>query len=159
MFSFFKKDNFTVVKLELSDVPRLADLHKKVFSTAWGSDSFTSLLNDERVFGFVTYKVGDPNNIVGFIVARLVCDEAEIITLGVAPKQRRLGVGRLMINRLMQYLHCQRASVLFLEVDEKNTAAIKLYQSCNFRVFGRRSGYYADEQGRSDALMMRRDFK
>lgn len=159
MFSFFKKDRFSIANLELSDVPRLVELHRTVFSPAWGSESFTSLLNDERIFGFVTYKIGAPNKVVGFIIARLVSEEAEIITLGVAPNQRRLGVGRLLINNLMQYLHRQSASVVFLEVDEKNIAAINLYKSCNFREFGRRAGYYSDDRGRSDALMMRHDFK
>jgi ribosomal-protein-alanine N-acetyltransferase len=56
-------------------------------------------------------------------------------------------------------LHGQRAEALFLEVDERNVAAISLYRRLGFREVGRRPAYYRTSQGPGGALVMRRDLR
>ena len=87
----------------------------------------------------------------GMVLVRVAADEAEILTLAVAPGARRRGLGR----RLMQAAAAQArevgASRLFLEVSSRNAAARALYQSQGFTQAGRRRRYYADG---SDALVL-----
>ena len=79
----------------------------------------------------------------GFVLARLVAGEAEILTVAVARSHRRLGLGWLLMDAVLRDLHTRRADALFLEVDESNTPAITLYRRLGFRQVGRRPDYYA----------------
>ncbi len=95
----------------------------------------------------------------GFIVARLVLDEAEILTIAVAPPAQRKGLGHALMDATLRHLHNARASMLFLEVDELNAPALALYRRLGFKQVGKRPGYYETAAGRSTAFTMRRDLK
>jgi len=100
------------------------------------------------------------NEPVGFILARRAADEAEILTLCTRPSARRRGVARQLLSALTARLCEEGARALFLEVDAGNDAALDLYRHLGFTAVGRRAGYYAaDDNGGSDAVVMRRDLK
>ena len=80
--------------------------------------------------------------------------DAQITTIAVHPEFVRRGVGRLLLDALLdaaRKLGCSRAQ---LEVSDENAPALRLYESAGFRVVGRRSKYYNDG---SDALLMDKD--
>ena len=89
----------------------------------------------------------------GFIVWRTAADEAEIITIGVAPNSRRNGVAGALILLMEQEL--QKAGVVnvFLEVSEVNVPAKKLYAKYGFKPTGKRPKYYNG----TDAIIMTKD--
>ncbi|MDR1826506.1 MAG: GNAT family N-acetyltransferase [Rickettsiales bacterium] len=78
----------------------------------------------------------------GFIVWRVVGDDAEIITIGVRPNARRRGVAIAMIAAMEKELSKKGVSKIFLEVAVDNIAAIKLYEKNAFVRVGRRPKYY-----------------
>jgi ribosomal-protein-alanine N-acetyltransferase len=79
--------------------------------------------------------------VAGFLaVRRTAPDEVEVLNLAVAPQHRRKGVGRQLLQRLLEHT---RGDV-FLEVRESNQAARKFYQSLGFTDVSRRPEYYAD---------------
>ena len=88
----------------------------------------------------------------GFIVWRVTTDEAEIITIGVAPEMRRNGIAETMIILMEQELKKQNVVNVFLEVSEVNSAAIKLYEKMGFLVAGKRPKYYDGV----DAIIMKK---
>src|SRR4051794_2499243 len=69
-----------------SDAAPLAALHSACFATAWNAAAITALLATPGTFAFH----GDD----GFVLARTAGDEAEILTLAVAPAARGRGLGR-----------------------------------------------------------------
>ena len=79
------------------------------------------------------------NELAGFALYRVVAGEGELLNLAVHPKFRRSGVGRALLQEMMQL-----AALWHLEVRESNLAAICLYQSLGFVQVGRRAAYYAD---------------
>jgi len=81
--------------------------------------------------------------IVGFLVARLVAPEFEILNLGVDPTARRRGAGRAMLAEALRWGAGNGAHIAFLEVRESNQAAIQFYESRGFQTAGRRTGYYS----------------
>ncbi|MGI9524816.1 MAG: GNAT family N-acetyltransferase [Hyphomicrobiaceae bacterium] len=132
----------------------LANLHAAVFSPPWRSDDIMPLLSDPGVLAWVSSYQGAH---VGFGVFRTVArDEAEILTLGVLPNFRRLGIARRILHHARRELKARHCERLYLEVDAGNVAAIKLYEGSGFEVVASRPKYYANIDGcRSDALVMR----
>ena len=93
---------------------------------------------------------------VGFVLARIASDEAEILTICVLPEVRRHGVGGQLMSELITRMKNVRA--LFLEVDALNEPAIRLYRSGGFSQVGERKAYYQQSDGRkTDALLLRKD--
>ena len=88
----------------------------------------------------------------GFIVYRVVADEAEIITIGVAPAARRGGIAAAMLAIAEQDAKKRGATKMFLEVATDNTAARALYRSAGYAQIGIRPKYYDGV----DAILMAR---
>jgi len=81
---------------------------------------------------------GDEHGVIGALVASCpVPDEAEILTLAVAPQHRRRGVGGAL---LQTFLDGRRGRV-FLEVRPSNVAGHRLYQRIGVSGIGRRASY------------------
>lgn len=92
--------------------------------------------------------------VAGFLVARLVADEVEILNLAVAPEARRRGLAtRLLEDALAQARGSGRRRV-FLEVRESNAGAIAFYRCRGFAPSGRRMRYYSGPS--EDALVLAR---
>ncbi|WP_367716524.1 GNAT family N-acetyltransferase [Nitratireductor sp. GISD-1A_MAKvit] len=161
MALFPRKREFVVRPLEVADSLVLADLHAGDFARPWSDAEFEALLTQEGVFGFAVSEIGrKPQQIAGFVLARQAADEGEILTILVAHNQRRNGLGRQLMDAVLFKMHGDRASALFLEVDENNTPAITLYRRLGFHQVGGRPDYYRDANGqRTSALVMRRDLR
>jgi [ribosomal protein S18]-alanine N-acetyltransferase len=86
----------------------------------------------------------------GVLIARKAADEAELLTLAVAPECRRAGLGKALLKSAMTTLSGSGARQLFLEVEEGNEAALKLYRSLGAVPVGRRARYY--EHGADAAI-------
>lgn len=137
----------------------LAALHTEAFSGAtdehWSENSLRDLLAMPGALALLALRDGDQP--VGFILLRQAADEAEIITLAVQPRLRRLGVARRLLMVGLDKMRGRGAQHCFLEVAEDNAAARGLYASAGFVEVGRRPGYYrAAAGGRRDAILMRK---
>lgn len=89
----------------------------------------------------------------GFLLGRVVADEAELLLVAVAPEARRQGLARALCARFARDLEATVASALHLEVAVDNAPAIALYRSLGFTEVGLRRNYYPSG---ADALLMRR---
>lgn len=92
----------------------------------------------------------------GCAVLRVAADEAELLTIGVAPDARRGGLGRALITACLDAAAAAGAERLHLEVAAGNGPALALYAALGFAETGRRRAYYAGPQGREDAVLMAR---
>ena len=129
----------------------LAVLHAEAFDTPWDAASLSALLDSPGVFA-----VEQPD---GFILIRVVADEAEILTLAVRPAARRSGLGGRLVEAAVIRAAALGAERMFLEVAEDNVAARALYARAGFVEAGRRRGYYARSDGsREDALILALNF-
>lgn len=128
----------------------LAALHGSAFTAPrpWSAAEFTALLNSPHVFLLTKPKA--------FLLARVIADEAEILTLAVAPTARRRGSARVLIAEFMAEATHRGAQSAFLEVAADNTPARALYAQAGFAEVGRRRGYYAAQDGSQvDALVLK----
>ena len=126
---------------------RLASLHASAFDASWDATAFSDLLGQAGVMA-----IAEPD---GFILIRVVADEAEILTLAVRPGARRSGLGRSLVDRAAASAAAAGADRVFLEVADDNAAALALYARCGFRQVGARPRYYARADGsHHDALLL-----
>lgn len=132
----------------------LADLHARLFDQPWDAATFAKLLAHPGSTGFLA-RVGQPPQIVGFILGQLAADEAEILTIGVHKDSQRHGIGRRLVEALGRAAARAEAKRLLLEVGERNVPALALYQRAGFLEIGRRKGYYETVAGSAeDALAL-----
>ncbi|PSJ58070.1 ribosomal protein S18-alanine N-acetyltransferase [Kumtagia ephedrae] len=156
-----RQREFAVGPLTASDLAALAAIHREDFARPWSEEEFHGLLTQDTVFGFTVREVGHGQEApAGFVLARLVAGEGEILTVAVARASRRQGLGWQLMDAVLRDLHARRAEALFLEVDESNAAALALYRRLGFLQVGRRANYYANARGPAGgALVMRRDLR
>ena len=91
-------------------------------------------------------------------MSRLVEDEAEILSVAVAGRHLGRGLARQLLQLHLRRLAGLGAHAVFLEVDEHNDPARRLYHRAGFREVSRRPSYYHAGGGKAaDALVFRRD--
>ena len=82
------------------------------------------------------------NNLVAMASGWLVVDELHITLVAVAPERRRQGLGRQVLQALLDHAQQQGAAHATLEVAPSNSAAVALYRGLGFQDAGLRRGYY-----------------
>jgi ribosomal-protein-alanine N-acetyltransferase len=121
----------------------LAELHRSCFARAWDETAMMQFAASPEALCLIGAVAGDAGErAAGFIIARKASDEAEIISIGVLPACRRLGLGRVLLKTALELLRASGTRRLFLEVEETNEAALRLYRSFGGEAVGRRQGYY-----------------
>ena len=155
---FRRGTDFEIVPLTPHDCADVAALRAEGFPRPWSDGEISALIHQQPVFGFIARRPGGLRGSApgGFVLARLVEDEAEILTIAVRRKHRQSAIGwRLMVAVLGQ-LRTEGAASLFLEVDEANAAALALYHKLGFKHVAERSAY-CDHGGeaKAAALVMR----
>lgn len=93
------------------------------------------------------------DGVLGYVIARRMADEGEILNVGVAPSARRRGVGRLLVRKALERLGELGARSVYLEVRESNVAARELYREFGFVEVWRRAKYY--QRPVEDAILLK----
>jgi [ribosomal protein S18]-alanine N-acetyltransferase len=139
----------------LRDAAELARIHGTSFHRGWGEDEFERLLSERNT---LVHRLRIRRKIVGFAVSRMGADEAEILSIAVAENHRGRGLSNGLLLTHLGHLAGRGVRRVFLEVEENNEPARRLYQRAGFAVVGRRERYYRQSSGEAlDALLMRRD--
>jgi ribosomal-protein-alanine N-acetyltransferase len=137
------------------DAARCAELEKQLFDgdDPWPARAFVAELEAKHNH-YVGARADD--KLVGYGgIARLGRRrpfDYEIHTIGVDPDYQGQGIGRQLLEHLLEYAD---GGTVFLEVRIDNEPAIKLYESVGFVRMGLRRRYY--RASGADAYTMRRD--
>ena len=141
------------------DASAIAALHAASFRRGWSEQEVEGLLIERSV---VAQRALTGRSFAGFIMSRLAADEAEILSVAVARSSQGRGLARQLLNLHLRRLAGLGVRTVFLEVDEHNAPAIKLYGRAGFREVSRRANYYPAPGAKSGAmpaaaLVLRRD--
>ena len=137
------------------DVPVLAELHRDSFHRGWSEQEFESMLTERNT---LLHRLRLGRRVIGFAVSRMAADEAEILSIAIGRGYRGRGFSRQLLMTHMGHLAGRGIRTLFLEVEENNQPARRLYEGAGFAIVGRRDQYYQQANGeRLNALLMRRD--
>jgi [ribosomal protein S18]-alanine N-acetyltransferase len=150
-----RSDNPVRIRLvEREDVEALFALDQACFrqGIAYSKAELTYFLFHPRSISVVAENDG---GIVGFAIVECLLEKGRsvghVVTIDVAPAKRRQGVGRLLMESLLDFCIKSRAVLLRLEVAVDNASAIAFYGKQGFVEMGRIRGFYL---GRLDALQM-----
>jgi ribosomal-protein-alanine N-acetyltransferase len=137
-----------------ADVPRVAAVERASYPFPWSEGIFRDCL---RV-GYLCRVAECDGEIVGYGIVAMGAGEAHILNICIAGHVRGRGIGRRMMQVLLERALQAGMQDVFLEVRPSNPHAIALYQSLGFYEVGRRRGYYQADAGREDALVLKLSF-
>ncbi|MEK7266868.1 MAG: ribosomal protein S18-alanine N-acetyltransferase [Pseudomonadota bacterium] len=145
---------WTVRAARLDDADVIVDLEARAFGAAsWGAASVADGLTAPHVATLVAFH-DSAREAAAFVFWRSLGEEAEILSIGVAPRFRRRGGARALLDEVVERARSEGVRKLFLEVDVANTSAAALYASQGFQRISLRKRYYKNG---GDALVMRLD--
>lgn len=154
-FPFFRAAPIAVETATPKDAAPLARLHAASFHRGWGDGEFEQMLREQNT---LIHRLRQGRTIIGFAASRIAADEAEILSIAVSPAQRGRGLSRDLFLTHLGHLAGRGVRTVFLEVEENNMPARRLYDRTGFAVVGKRDRYYKDADGAElNALIMRRD--
>ncbi len=137
--SFWSRPVAEYLALQTSQAADCARLHATSFAHPWSSTEFENLISAENILADGAFLRG---KLIGFALSRQALDEAELLTIVIEPNRRQGGVGSRLLSAHIETLIRRKARQIFLEVDETNKAARKLYAAQRFEQVGRREAYY-----------------
>jgi ribosomal-protein-alanine N-acetyltransferase len=133
------------------DAGLMAAIHAACFARSWDETSMAQFIAGPGTLSLIGSVVDSSGaSAAGLLIARRATDEAELLTLGVAPAYRCAGLGGALLEAAVARLRSAGARQLFLEVEDGNAAALSLYRAFGAKPVGRRKRYY--ESG-SDAAI------
>jgi ribosomal-protein-alanine N-acetyltransferase len=136
----------------------LSQLHGTCFpDDPWPPPAMAEIIAMAGVFGHVALlsERGEDATASGFALAHRIGPECELLSLGVVPAQRRIGIGKALLAAIIEEARRRSAHTIFLEVAEDNVAGHALYAARGFVQIGRRTNYYRRPSGLADALVLR----
>lgn len=140
------------------DLTSVMEIERVAYSTPWPESSFRGLLTRTDTYLIVAEieepKGGGPQ-IVGYAASWAVLGQGELGNIAVKPQWQHKGVGRRLLESVVEAMREIRVTELFLEVRVTNLIAQRLYQSFGFRPIGIRQAYYSKPT--EDAIVMRLD--
>ena len=132
-----------------SHVAAVLELERICNPAPWSESSFRAeLVNPQATYLVVTHN----SNVVGFAGYWSIIDEAHVTNIAVRHDLRRKGLGRLLMERILDAAKSSGHTCSTLEVRAGNSAAITLYEKLGFVRCGLRKGYYPKDK--EDAVVM-----
>jgi ribosomal-protein-alanine N-acetyltransferase len=156
---WFQRREPALLEARPRDATALAAVHARSFHHGWSEGEFERLLSERTTLGLLARADGGRGAVIGFVLSHLVHDEAEILVVAVHPSARGHGIARQLIDAHLARLAALGARQVFLEVEEGNAPAVRLYDRAGFRQVGRRTGYYRREPQNAAALVLGRDLR
>ena len=141
--------NLEIKKMTSSHIEEIAQLEKECFSSPWSEDGLKSELDNNFARFFVALCDG---KIVGYIGSHNVLGEVYITNVAVFPEFRRNGVGKMLVEYILDRMKTEKAEFVTLEVRKSNLNAASLYEKCGFQKVGERKNFY--EKPTEDAILM-----
>lgn len=133
-----------------ADLSRAFQIEQASHAFPWSEKTLASNQGER----YLNLKMMQGDIMAGFAITQIVLDEATLFNIAIDPAFQRQGLGRALLEDLLQELEERDVVTLWLEVRASNAGAIALYEALGFNEVSIRRNYYPAAQGREDAIMM-----
>ena len=145
--------DIVVRPMTLTDLDGVMAVENNSFSVPWSRSAFEEELSQNNLARYIVAVSGDI--IVGYAGTWLVINEAHVTNVAVNALRRGEGIGRLLMENLLELARNNHMESMTLEVRVSNTAARNLYKQMGFVEAGIRKNYYSETK--EDALILWRE--
>ena len=145
--------NIDITALTLEDINSIELNFSEQFDKFWSIDILKNDFENENS-KYIIAKID--NEIVGFAGIKIIIDEADIMNIAVRIDKRNLGIGSVLLKKLIQLAMDSNCTSITLEVNENNLPAIHLYEKFDFEKIGLRKKYYNNID---DAIVMKKNLE
>lgn len=139
-------------RLSSADVDRVMEIELSAYPHPWTRGIFMDCI---RV-GYDCWGLWLEDRLAGYTILTHAAGESHLLNLCIAPDDQRQGLGGTLLGHAIRLAREAGSGEMFLEVRPSNPAGVGLYQRNGFEVVGRRPDYYRSDDGREDAIVMRR---
>lgn len=144
------KPNYQLRPMQMTDLDAVMAIEPTIYTHPWTRGNFSDSINS----GYSAWVLESNQIIIGYALLMMVLDEAHLLNLSVAKDQQKQGLGRYLLEHMLQIAKNHKAANMFLEVRPSNISAIALYENMGFCEMALRRGYYPAHNGREDAVLM-----
>ncbi|HYW93383.1 MAG TPA: ribosomal protein S18-alanine N-acetyltransferase [Gammaproteobacteria bacterium] len=142
----------TLRPLMPGDVGRVMDIERRAYAFPWTAGIFRECLRA----GYCAWAMELDERLVGYSIMSVFLDESHILNICIDPEYQGRGLGRQLLDHMLEVARRHGALNTFLEVRPSNRPAVRLYTRSGFVEIGVRRGYYPAARGREDALVLLR---
>jgi len=133
-----------------ADLPLIMAIEERAYPHPWSQGIFEDCL---KISAYECCIYEDQDGLCAYSVLSTGAGEAHLLNICVRPERQGLGLGRAVLQQVIERAREKGADTLFLEVRVSNDSARRLYESAGFNEIGQRFDYYPADQGREDALV------
>ena len=138
-------------EMQIDDLDQVMEIERENFSVPWTENGFFTFLFRQDALFLVAV---ENEEILGYIGILMVPDDGDITNVAVKKSRQGEGIGKLLIEGMIEASGKQGVRNIFLEVRKSNAPAIHLYEKYGFVTEGVRKNYY--DLPKEDALVMKR---
>ena len=142
--------NVSLRPMQMDDLDTIMLIEPTIYTHPWTRGNFSDSLNS----GYSAWVLEADQKIIGYALLMMVLDEAHLLNLSVAKSHQKQGLGRYLLEHMLQIAQNHKAANMFLEVRPSNISAIALYENMGFCEMAVRRNYYPAHDGREDAVLM-----
>lgn len=140
--------------IRVNDLSKVVEIEQAANRFPWSYKNFEDcLMAGHHAWAIVN----EQDEIIGYTIIQVIVDELHLLNICIAPKFQGQGLGRALLNEVIELADEHSASVVLLEVRRSNHRAQQLYLQSGFNEVSVRRGYYPAENGREDAILMAMD--
>jgi ribosomal-protein-alanine N-acetyltransferase len=136
-----KDEEIRIEPFRPEDLDAIMEIEDCSFTAQWSRKSYGGLWPQKSIDVWVAWQ-GD--ELVGYYLVQTSKFEQELHTFAVKPELRRRGIGRLMMDHMLEKAKGRGVEFIYLQVRPSNQEAKELYKSLGFVGIGMRRNYYRD---------------
>jgi len=141
--------------MHMDDLDEIMEIEPTIYSHPWTRGNFSDSLNSGYNAWVLEERMPpEKREIIGYALMMVVMDEAHLLNISIAKQHQKQGLGRQLLEHMIQIAKRHKSTNIFLEVRTSNISAIALYENLGFCEMAIRRGYYPSHNGREDAMLM-----
>ncbi|OGT19152.1 MAG: ribosomal-protein-alanine N-acetyltransferase [Gammaproteobacteria bacterium RBG_16_57_12] len=139
--------NASIRPMSVLDVPKVCAIEQRVTPAPWSEQIFRDCIH----VGYTCVVVEHAGDILGYGVLSSGAGEAHLLNLAIIPERQGAGLGKGLLQYLVDLARARGVETILLEVRVSNVIAQRLYHQAGFNEVGIRKDYYPAAHGREDA--------